>query len=94
MNRIMPISDMQDPDAAQAAQQQAAQNHTLYIRIAHAEDPAAKKILPILKMFPGRARAVIYDTETGARMGGSCALDPRMLQELRELLGEKNVVLK
>ena len=94
MNRVMPISGMQDPDAAQAAQQQAAQNHTLYIRIAHAEDPAAKKILPILKMFPGRARAVIYDTETGARMGGSCALDPRMLQELRELLGEKNVVLK
>ena len=94
MNRVMPISDMQDPDAVQAAQQQAAQNHTLYIRIAHAEDPAAKKILPILKMFPGRARAVIYDTETGARMGGSCALDPRMLQELRELLGEKNVVLK
>ena len=45
-------------------------------------------------MFPGRARAVIYYADTGARMGGSCALDERMLQELREQLGEKNVVVK
>ena len=50
--------------------------------------------LPILKMFPGRARAVIYFADTGARMGGACALDERMLQELREQLGEKNVVVK
>ena len=45
-------------------------------------------------MFPGRARAVIYFADTGARMGGACALDERMLQELREQLGEKNVVVK
>ena len=38
--------------------------------------------------------AVIYFADTGARMGGSCALDERMLQELREQLGEKNVVVK
>ena len=64
------------------------------LRIEDAGSRAAKKVLPILKMFPGRARAVIYYADTGARMGGSCALDERMLQELREQLGEKNVVVK
>ena len=67
---------------------------TRYLRIEDASSRAAKKVLPILKMFPGRARAVIYYADTGARMGGSCALDERMLQELREQLGEKNVVVK
>ena len=94
VNRVTPIGDMQDADLAQAARQTASQAHTLYLRIEDASSRAAKKVLPILKMFPGRARAVIYYADTGARMGGSCALDERMLQELREQLGEKNVVVK
>ena len=94
VNRVTPIGDMQDADLAQAARQTASQAHTLYLRIEDADCRAAKKVLPILKMFPGCARAVIYYADTGARMGGSCALDERMLQELREQLGEKNVVVK
>ena len=83
-----------DLDAAQAARQTAAQAHTVYLKIESSAQRSAKKVLPILKMFPGKARAVIYFADTGARMGGSCALDERMLQELREQLGEKNVVVK
>ena len=70
VNRVMPIGDMQDLDAAQAARQAAAQAHTVYLRID------------------------LYFADTGARMGGSCALDERLLRELREQLGEKNVVIK
>ena len=81
-------------DAAQAARQAAAQAHTVYLRVENSAQRSAKKIVPILKMFPGKARAVIYFADTGARMGGSCALDERMLRELREQLGEKNVVVK
>ena len=94
VNRVMPIGDMKDLDAAQAARQAAAQAHTVYLRIENSAQRSAKKILPILKMFPGKARAVIYFADTGVRMGGSCALDERMLCELREQLGEKNVVVK
>lgn len=35
-----------------------------------------------------------YYADTGARMGGKCAIDERMLREMRELLGEKNVIVK
>ena len=84
VNRVMQVGDMKDLDAAQ----------TVYLKIENSGQKSAKKVLPILKMFPGRARAVIYFADTGARMGGACALDERMLQELREQLGEKNVVVK
>ena len=51
-------------------------------------------MLPILRMFPGRTRTVIYYADTGKRLGGTCMPDELMLRELRELLGEENVVLK
>ena len=94
VNRVLPIGDLRDEDVANSARQAAAQGHTVYIRLESAQQPAGKKVLPILKLFPGKAKAVIYYADTGARMGGTCALDERMLRELRELLGEKNVVVK
>ena len=75
VNRVVQIGDMKDLDAAQAARQTAAQAHTVYLKIESSAQRSAKKVLPILKMFPGKARAVIYFADTGARMGGSCALD-------------------
>ena len=45
-------------------------------------------------MVPGKLKTVIYYADTGVRRGGTCAPQEVMLQELRELLGEKNVVLK
>ena len=31
-----------------------------------------QKLLPILKMFPGKLKTVIYYADTGVRMGGRC----------------------
>ena len=94
INRVTPLTDMSDAELAASARASAAQAHTLYLRVTDSNSPAARKLLPILKMFPGKARAVIYYADSGARVGGSCALDERLLRELREQLGEGNVVLK
>ena len=94
INRVTPLANMSDAELAASARASAAQAHTLYLRVTDSNSPAARKLLPILKMFPGKARAVIYYADSGARMGGSCALDERLLHELREQLGEGNVVLK
>ena len=94
VNRVLPIADMQDADVAQAARQAAAQAHTVYLRIEDSAQSSARKVFPVLKMFPGKAKAVVYYADTGARMGGKCAIDERMLREMRELLGEKNVIVK
>lgn len=89
VNRVWAIGDVQ------AAQQDAApQYHTLYLRVARTGQKGEQKLLPILHMFPGKLKTVIYYADTGVRRGGTCAPQEVMLQELRELLGEKNVVLK
>ena len=45
-------------------------------------------------MFPGDTQAVVYFADTKQRRGTRCDLDVRMLEELKNVLGEGNVVLK
>ena len=81
--------------AAQSGQTGRQQEYrTLYLRVARTGQKGEQKILPILKMFPGRLKTVIYYADTGVRLAGTCEPQEIMLQELRGLLGEENVVLK
>ncbi len=73
VNRVVQIGDMKDLDAAQAARQTAAQAHTVYLKVESSAQRSAKKVLPILKMFPGKARTVIYFADTGADGRKLCA---------------------
>ena len=94
VNRVQPLQDYTDEEVAAAARVENAANRTLYLKVDSASQPGAHKVLPILRMFPGRTRTVIYYADTGKRLGGTCMPDELMLRELRELLGEENVVLK
>lgn len=60
VNRVWAIGDVQ------AAQQDAApQYHTLYLRVARTGQKGEQKLLPILHMFPGKLKTVIYYADTG-----------------------------
>ncbi len=66
VNRVWAIGDVQ------AAQQDAApQYHTLYLRVARTGQKGEQKLLPILHMFPGKLKTVIYYADTGVRRGGN-----------------------
>ena len=94
VNRVVKLSEF---DAKSEARQQSAQSlagKTLYLKIAHTGQKGSDKIVPILNMFPGAVKTVVYYADTGVRMGGRCMPEEIMLSELRGLLGEKNVVLK
>ena len=45
-------------------------------------------------MFPGESKAVVYFADTKLRRGALCDLDSRMLQELENILGNSNVIVK
>ena len=45
-------------------------------------------------MFPGDSSAVVYFADTKQRRGTRCAIMDSMLTELKNVLGEANVVLK
>ena len=94
VNRVQPLADYTDAEVAAAQTAENAAARTLYLKVESEKQPGIRKLLPILRMFPGRMRTVIYYADTGKRVGGSCMPDDWMLRELRELLGEKNVVLK
>ncbi len=93
LNNAKPLDQLADAPAKPPVAE-VPQNATLYVKIPSEEHPAAKKILPLLRMFPGKSRTVVYYADTGVRRGGQCLLDESLLQELRELLGSQNVVVK
>jgi DNA polymerase-3 subunit alpha len=48
----------------------------------------------LLNMFPGHSAAIVYMEDSKKRLQTTCLLHEALLDELREVLGEKNVVLK
>ena len=92
INRVRPMSDfadnpMPDPEPRKLS-------GTLYLRLSSEADPAFRKVKAIINMFPGSSKAVVYFADTKLRRGTTCDLDKRMLDELKNLLGESNVVVK
>ena len=69
-------------------------NGTLYLRLPGEEGKLYPKIKAILNMFPGDCSVVLYFADTKQRRGTRCVLMDSMLTELKNVLGEGNVVLK
>ena len=69
-------------------------NGTLYLRLPGEEGKLFPKTKAILNMFPGDSKIKVFFADTRKMRGAQAALDDRMLSELKNVLGEANVVLK
>ena len=101
VNRVRPMSDFADPAQRKVMEQfiphaQPVQplEGTLYLRLPTENTPLQRKVRAILNMFPGENPAVLFFADTRLRRGTRCQLQQNMLDELRNVLGEANVVLK
>ena len=97
INRARPITDFSEaPENALPAQPQAPRilSGTLYLKLSGEEDPNYHKVRAIVNMFPGDSRIKVFFEDTRKLRGAMAALDTRMLEELKNVLGEANVVLK
>ena len=95
INRVRPMSDYsekppREPEETKPVPRQV----TLYLRLPGEEGKLYPKVKAILNMFPGESRAVLFFEDTRARRGTACTLADSMLAELKNVLGEGNVVLK
>ena len=45
-------------------------------------------------MFPGTQQMIIWCEREKKRIGARCLIHPALVQELKEMLGEENVVVK
>ena len=91
VNRARPMSDFSKEDKNE---EQAVTAGTLYLKLPSETGALFGKIKAILGMFPGECQVVVYFADTKQRRGTRCALDSRMLQELVNVLGKENVVVK
>ena len=94
INRARPISDYSEGNAEPEPVPQQPRAGTLYLRLPSEQGKLFPKIRAILNMFPGENGVVLYFADTKQRRGTRCALAESMLQELKNVLGEANVVLK
>ncbi len=97
INRARPISDFADGSVVEdspIAAPQVPRNGTLYLKLPSEQDALYRKIKAILNMFPGDSSVVLYFADTKLRRGTRCSLQDVMLEELKKVLGNANVVLK
>lgn len=95
VNRIRPMTDFSERRQEEPPKQQPMpRNATLYLRLPSEADARYRKIRAILNMFPGNCPAVLFFADTRSRRGTRCMLADSMLAELKNVLGEGNVVLK
>ena len=97
INRARPMSDFagQEPQPEpKTPKQNRILQGTLYLRLPTEDDKLYPKIKSILNMFPGESGVVLYFADTRQRRGTRCVIMDSMVQELKNVLGEANVVLK
>ena len=96
INRARPISDFAQgsPEPAARPPQQPPRQGTLYLRLPGEEGKLYPKVRAILNMFPGESGVVLYFSDTGHRRGTRAGLAESMLRELKNVLGDGNVVVK
>ena len=97
VNRARPISDFENNSLAEPAPEPVRsqpRTGTLYLRLPGQEGKLFPKIKAILNMFPGESSVVLYFADTRQRRGTRAILAESMLKELKNVLGEENVVLK
>ena len=92
INRVRPISDYAAERPQEALRPQMPQ--TLYLRLPGEQGKLYPKIKAILNMFPGTQKTVLFFEDTRARRGTTCDFRENMLRELKNVLGDGNVVLK
>jgi DNA polymerase-3 subunit alpha len=91
---IRPLTDLDIPGGRDPKEEPGSAGKKLYVRLPSEQDPIRRRIELLLTMFPGSDRIILYFEDTKKRVGAPCLLHESLLAELRELLGEENVVVK
>ena len=89
VDSIRPISDLHELGTNAPPPKEA----KLWIKVKSANEPVLKRIKLILTMFPGTQQMIIYCEAEKKRMGTNCLIHEALVDELKDLLGEGNVIV-
>ena len=103
INRARPMSDFEGGPPPEPEEErygsaprgpQIIPGNTLYLQLTGESDPRFRKVRAIVNMFPGDSVVKVFFADTRRMRGARAAFDSRMLDELRNVLGSANVVVK
>ena len=103
INRARPMSDFEGGPPPEPEEErygaaprgpQIIPGNTLYLQLTGESDPRFRKVKAIVNMFPGDGVVKVFFADTRRMRGARAAFDSRMLDELRNVLGSANVVVK
>ena len=66
----------------------------LFVKLRSAQSPEYDRLKLVHIMFPGREQLIIHFEDTKKNVGSKCIIHEAFVNELREMLGENNVVVK
>ena len=90
VDTIRPLSDL-DPMPGEEAPPA---ERKLYVKVPGENHAAYERLKLILVMFPGNDQMVLYFEDTKKKRGARCVIHDALLQELCEMFGKDNVVVK
>ena len=90
VDSIRPISDVD----ALGANVPPPVEKKLWVRLKSQDDPELKRIQLLLTMFPGSQQMILYCQAENKRIGAKCLIHEGLVAELKDRLGDANVVVK
>ena len=97
VDSIRPISDaaaMVSESGRKRPALSAVEGQKLYVKVPARECAEMKHIALVLKMFPGSGELIIWCERERKRIGAQCLINETLIDEMRDTVGEENVVLK
>ena len=90
LDALRPLSDLHElgTDAPPKSERK------LWLRLRTADPKLLRRIELLCEMFPGRERMIIVIGPENRRLGAECIIMDSLVRELREMLGDDNVVVK
>ena len=89
------ISDMAYMPRERSAPREAVRkDQKLWVKLPARDDPRLHRIELLLTMFPGEQQMVIFCEREQKRLAARCIIHRALVQELRDMLGDGNVVVK
>ena len=89
------ISDMAYmPQERSAPREEVRKDQKLWVKLPARDDPRLHRIELLLTMFPGEQQMVIFCEREQKRLAARCIIHRALVQELRDMLGDGNVVVK
>lgn len=89
------ISDMAYmPRERSAPREEVRKDQKLWVKLPARDDPRLHRIELLLTMFPGEQQMVIFCEREQKRLAARCIIHRALVQELRDMLGAGDVVVK